>query len=174
LIDLSLCKGMSTSVVAARAIARRYQSTVVLRDEPATEIIMSNGGIITTGDLRRLLEPRLGMLVNMRLRPSLEGAPNTIAWEALNEDAEVVSGRVVLHAHLTETEIAVWADLVIDEGGSMVRFGTVRPRQLLEDRLRRIADMARRLVTRVRVQPQVPAHSIVEGLVGIVELAEGK
>jgi len=156
-------------------VTRRYRAAVILRDEPTTDLIFSDGGIITTGDLRRLLEPRLGLLVNMRLRPSLEGAPTTVTWEALDQEGEVVSGSVVLHAGLYETRIAVWAELLVDDGSDrQTRVATTRPRQLLDDRLRRIADWTRRLIQRVRVQPQTPAHAIVADLVRIVELAEGE
>ncbi|GAG20056.1 unnamed protein product, partial [marine sediment metagenome] len=110
MIHLSLRKGMTPT--AAHTIARRFRAAVVHR-APATEIIFSDGGIITTGDLRRLLEPRIGRILTMRLRPAPSGEPNVVLWEALNERAEVVTGRVVLHVTLDEMQITVWADLLV-------------------------------------------------------------
>ncbi len=50
----------------------------------------------------------------MRFRRSLVNDPNAVAWEALDERAKLVTGRVVLHAGVSETEIMSWAEVVID------------------------------------------------------------
>jgi len=158
--------------ISAHQIVRRFQAAVVLREPPTTEIVFSDGGVLTTSDLRRLLEPQLGPLVKMRLRPSLVGLPNTVAWEALSEDAEFVTGRVVLHAKVDQTRIVVWAEVLVDQRGALIRIAMVEPRQLLADRLQEVAARAQRLVQQVRVQPQVPAQAFVDDLEALLEIAE--
>ena len=158
--------------ISAHQIVRRFQAAVVLREPPTTEIVFSDGGVLTTSDLRRLLEPQLGPLVKMRLRPSLVGLPNTVAWEALSEDAEFVTGRVVLHAKVDQSRIVVWAEVLVDQRGALIRIAMVEPRQLLADRLQEVAARAQRLVQQVRVQPQVPAQAFVDDLEALLEIAE--
>jgi hypothetical protein len=60
------------------------------------------------------LEPHLGLLVKLRFRPSLTGTPNTVAGEALDEDANIRSGRVVLHAAVSESAVTSCAEVVVD------------------------------------------------------------
>ena len=156
----------------AHQIVRRFQAAVVLREPPTTEIVFSDGGVISAADIKRLLEPHIGPLVKMRLRPSLVGLPNTVAWEALSEDAEFVTGRVVLHAKVDQTRIVVWAEVLVDQRGALIRIAMVEPRQLLADRLQEVAARAQRLVQQVRVQPQVPAQAFVDDLEALLEIAE--
>lgn len=47
------------------------------------------------------------------------------------------------------------------------------PRQLLDDRIERVIAQLRRLMMRVRVQPEIPAHAVAPELTEIVELLEG-
>lgn len=37
-----------------------------------------------------------------------------MAWEALNENAEVVTGKLVLHAAVAESEVVSWAEVTVD------------------------------------------------------------
>jgi hypothetical protein len=163
---------MDMTTAVARNVARRYQAAVVIRDvpEPATEIIFSDGGIVTTADLRRLLEPHFGPLAKVQLQPSR--APATVTWSGIDQRGAIVSGRVVLHARLYEHRIEVWADLLVDNNGSLLRLATVEPRKLLESRLKQIGELGRRLIQQVRCQPQRPAHAIVGDLVALVDIAE--
>jgi hypothetical protein len=161
----------------ARRVASRFRASFLElpdRQRPAAQVILSDGGIITGADIKRLLEPQLGRIVNVRLRPSLQGEPTTVAWEGLNERAELVSGLVVLHATVDTHEIVVWADLFVDERPEQPVRTARAPAQLLDDRLRRVANLARRLITTVRVRPDLPALEIVSDLVKIVEMAEGE
>lgn len=71
--------------------------------------------IIFAPDLAEVLEDRLGVLINVRFRPALRGSPNTVSWEALTERAEVVSGKLVVHAALHgDTKLVSWIDLILD------------------------------------------------------------
>ena len=157
----------------ALRVAARYRTAAVVLREPTTEVIFSDGGVLTANDLRRLLEPQLGALPKMRLRPALTGKPTTIAWEALSENAEFISGRVVLHAKVDDTRIVVWAEVLVDQRAVGIRIATALPKQFLEGRLRQIATKGRRLLDEVRVRPDVQAHEIVAELVASVEIAEG-
>jgi hypothetical protein len=73
----------------------------------------TDSGRISAVALAKKLEPQLGLLVKLRFRPSLTATPNTVAWEALNERAEVVTGKLVLHAALAESEVASWAEVMV-------------------------------------------------------------
>ena len=168
IIPLYAHKGMTN---AAHRVARRYQAAV-LRDKPIPEIVFSDEGVISAADIKRFLEPHIGTLFQVRLRPSLVGLPNTIAWEPLSENAEFITGRVVLHAKVDETRISVWAEVLVDQRGALIRIASALPRQLLQDRLREVADKARRLVQEVRVRPGLPAQAIVDDLQELLEIAE--
>lgn len=52
------------------------------------------------------------------------------------------------------------------------RRGSDAPKQLVEERLRRIVDLGRRLLMEVRVRPDVPAHAIAQDLQRLIELAD--
>ncbi len=103
-------------VSGTRRIVRRH-AAVVFRDIPSarTRVEYSDSEMITAVELMTMLEPTLGFVTNLRFRPSLTGLPNTVSWEALDEHAEVVSGRLILHTAVAENEVASWADVVVDE-----------------------------------------------------------
>lgn len=162
------------NLLARRVLARHRRAAIVLRDVPATvDVIYSEGGIVSGADTARLLEDRLGALLKVRFRPSLSGAPNTVAWEALDERGDVASGQLVLHAGVRDDQVVVGAEIVIGgEHGARVAGGTPEE-QILRQRLDRIAVLARRMVENARVQPQAPVSGIVAELVRIVDEAEG-
>jgi len=111
---------ISIDPVAVR-VARHHMrgSAVVLRDvqlrEPRVEY--SDSGRISAVALMKMLGPEVGALVRLRFRPSLTGAPNTVAWEGLNERANIVSGKLLLRAAVSESEVASWAEITIDHHG---------------------------------------------------------
>jgi hypothetical protein len=88
----------------ALRVARRHQAAVVLRDVPTTETRLehSNAGTISAVELMKILEPTAWFLVKLRFRPSLSGLPNTISWEARDDNANIVTGTLVLHAAVGE------------------------------------------------------------------------
>jgi hypothetical protein len=95
---------------------RPDQAAVLLRDvPPKLRVEFSNAGTISAVRLARILEPHLGLLVKLRFRASLTGEPNTLDWEALTENANVIAGRLILHAGMVETEVTSWAEVVVDE-----------------------------------------------------------
>jgi hypothetical protein len=105
---------MTPTPIALR-VARRHQAAIVLRDAPAatTRVEYSSSGRISAVELMRMLEPELGVLVGLRFRRSLEVDPNGIEWEGLDEEGNLVSGRLTLHASLSETEVVTWGEVII-------------------------------------------------------------
>ena len=104
----------------AHRIVRRHQArqgAVIFRDFPAarTRIEYSDSGRISAVELMKMLEPTTGRLVKLRFRPSLTGLPTTVSWEALDTDANVVTGKLVLHAAVSESEVVSWADVTVGE-----------------------------------------------------------
>jgi hypothetical protein len=108
---------MITPDPLAVRVARRHQADVIFRDVPAskTHIEYADSGRISDMALMKLLEPQVGKLVKLRFRRSMEIDPNGVEWEALTEDAKLVSGRLVLHAAVAEDEVVSWAEVVVDE-----------------------------------------------------------
>jgi hypothetical protein len=106
-----------TPTPIARRIASRHHAAVIRRDVrvPKTRVEYSDSGRISAARLARILEPHLGLLVKLRFRASLTGEPNTLDWEALTEKANVIAGRLILHACVVETEVTSWAEVVVDE-----------------------------------------------------------
>jgi hypothetical protein len=100
-------------------VARRHvrEAAVALRDvQPERfRVEYSNSGRISAVALARMLEPQLGILVKLRFRPAITGTPNTIAWEALDENANVISGKLVLHTGVADDEVISWAEVFVDE-----------------------------------------------------------
>jgi hypothetical protein len=155
----------------ARSVAR-FQAGLARSREPdrTGDAIFADGGVLLPQDFKRLLEPRLGPLFNIRLRPSLEGGSNTVEWQALDRRGNTVGGTLVLRAVALDDSVTFWSEFRI-KGAESRRVAMV-PRQLLVDRLRRVAGMSRRLLGRVRVRPDLPAQTMVAELARIVELAE--
>lgn len=104
----------STSPLAHRH-ARRH-AAVVFRDFPATKarVEYTDAGRISAVELARMLEPTCGFVTGLRFRPAITGLPNTISWEALDENAEVVTGKLVLHAGVSDIEVVTWAEVIVD------------------------------------------------------------
>jgi hypothetical protein len=102
---------MDPTPIACR-VASRHRAAVI----PArARLEYSSGGRISAIELTRMLEPDLGMLTELRFRRSLRIQPNAVEWEALDENASVVTGRLVLHAAVSESQIVSWAEVVVDE-----------------------------------------------------------
>jgi hypothetical protein len=62
-----------------------------------------------------MLEPQFGYMVRLRFRPAPSGPTTSIAWDAVTENGDVVTGTLVLHAAATEAEVLSWAVLTVDQ-----------------------------------------------------------
>jgi hypothetical protein len=109
---------MNTSDPIAHRVAQRHfrEADVVFGDvEPKRfRVEYSNSGRVSDVALMRLLEPQIGKLMKLRFRPSLEIDPNGVEWEGLDGNANIVSGKIVLHAAISETEIVSWGEVIVD------------------------------------------------------------
>jgi hypothetical protein len=110
---------MNAADPIAPRVARRHrarEATTIFRDIPGPKYRVDyiDSGRITAVELMKMLEPTTGLLVKLKFRPSLTGTPNTVAWEALDENANVVTGKLVLHAAVSESEVVSWAEVVVD------------------------------------------------------------
>ncbi|MGA3122609.1 MAG: hypothetical protein ABSF69_17730 [Polyangiaceae bacterium] len=164
---------MSLDPLAVR-VARRH-AAVVFRDVPTEDIRIeySDSGRISAVALSRMLERELGPLVTMRFRRSLVGTPNTVAWEALNERAELVSGKLELHAGVRDDEVVSWAEVFIDPQGRQLPDGD---RAILGGadptvRLRHVERLTRALINNIQKNPQISVVDLVAGLVQIAQEA---
>jgi hypothetical protein len=100
--------------VARRLVAR--EGAVIFRGAPAQRLRIeyTDSGTISAMEVAKMLRPRLGILLKLRFRSSLVVDPNGAEWEAVDENANVVSGRLILHAATSETEVGTWAELTVD------------------------------------------------------------
>jgi hypothetical protein len=83
-----------------RAVSQAEPEIVFTTRSESVSVIYSDGGVISSSDLRRLLRDRIGHII--RLDFSLGGtqAPNVVLWTALLHDGEIVDGRLILHAQV--------------------------------------------------------------------------
>jgi hypothetical protein len=155
---------MSVDLLAVR-VARRH-AAVVFRDVPTETILIeySNSGRISAVELTRMIERELGPLVTMRFRRSLVGTPNTVAWEALNERAELVTGKLELHAGVRDDEVSSWAEVFIDPQAVL---GGANPTV----RLRHVERLTRALINTIEKNPKISLVDLVAGLVQIAHEA---
>lgn len=111
------------------------------------EVSYSDRGVITAQEVQRMIEPHIGHVYSLRFRKAPTAMPNSIAFEALvepNDDSEVVTGALVLHAGFSEQRVVSWAEVQIDKpvGPSARTASTYR-----RDRTARTADRQARCAT---------------------------
>jgi hypothetical protein len=107
---------VNTEPISVR-IVRRHHAAVLLRSVPTTKtrVEYTDGGVISAAELASMLEPQIGFVVRLRFHPASDGPPPTIALEAVTENGEVATGKLVLHAAIAEDEIVTWAELTLDQ-----------------------------------------------------------
>jgi hypothetical protein len=154
-------------------VASRYQ-TAASGAEPTAETFVAEGVSLTVADIAKLLEPHVGRLHRIGIRPAPHEAPTGFLWDAFDAQGNKVTGRIDVRIRYEPSRITVRPDLLVDgDEDTTTRYAAALPKQLLEDRLRQIATKARRLIDMARVRPDVPAHEIAAELVEIVEMADG-
>src|SRR5580658_2946069 len=132
-----------------RAVSQAEPEIVFTTRSESVSVIYSDGGVISSSDLRRLLRDRIGHII--RLDFSLGGtqAPNVVLWTALLHDGEIVDGRLILHAQVRPDRVTSWAEIMIDPTDAQLKTATAGPRARLED----IAARVREIIQHVREQP---------------------
>lgn len=95
----------------------------------------------------------------------------TATWEATTEAGDHLEGTVTPKVEIIDDEVHVSPKIVVVSPPS--RTATETPKQLLDERLQDVAQRLRRLVTRMRTQPDLPAHEFAAELTEIADTAEG-
>ncbi|MBP9111501.1 MAG: hypothetical protein KBF88_01775 [Polyangiaceae bacterium] len=104
------------SDLAQRVVRRHLDEDQEARSWINADIVHVGETVFSARDLAWLLEDRADPLINISFRRSLTGLPNTVAWEALNDRAELVAGKLILHMALRgETQIIPWVEVTLDE-----------------------------------------------------------
>jgi hypothetical protein len=99
------------------ALRHAREADVVLRDVPRaipTRVEYTAGGTISALWLRTTLEPTLGLLWTLQFRPSSEGSPATVVWEAATRDGARVTGTLILRPAVTPKAVEMWAEVTVD------------------------------------------------------------
>lgn len=169
--------GVEITVMPTQAerVARRASKSagglLVTRPVRGIEVTYSDGGIVTSRDCARLIEPHVGQVMNLTFRKSLTGLPNTVAWEALHSDGIIITGALVLHAAVRGNQVVSWAEVQVDK--PVGRFATRKAAAPGRDtQLESIARMGRDLIRQLRENPKMPTWQVVGEIVAMVDEAE--
>lgn len=136
------------------------------------EITSSDGGIVTAQDVGRMIEPHVGPVFQLTFRKALNGLPNTVAWEAVDQDGDLLWGSLVLRAKVSDSQVVSWAELQIDKP---VGFDFRKHASSGRDtQLENIARMARQLIRKLHDRPRVATPDLLTALVAIVDEAEAE
>lgn len=160
------------NLLSARVLARHRHGAIVLRDVPATvDVIYSDGGIVSSQDVVRLLGDRVALRGLKFLKRG--SRMNVVRWIAATTSGATMMGQLVLHAGVRDDQVVVRAEIVIGDEHRARTAGGTPEEQILRQRLERLADLARKMVENARVKPQMPVSGIVAELVRMVDDAEG-
>lgn len=131
-------------------------------------VLDSDGGVITSEDLKRLLKARLGPLRDPRFLSPRDGR-NAVRWFGITDDGRMVGGRLVLHAGTRRYHVVSWAEVEIEPTPKQATAVTAAgPRA----RLREVANRAREIIRNVRERPTYSPVELLAALVGIVDIVE--
>ncbi len=151
-----------------RGVSEDEPEVVFTTRSESLSVIYSDGGVITSEDLKRLLRDRLGPLRDLRLLSPREGA-NVVRWFGVTDDGKMIGGRLVLHAGMRGGRVTSWATLEIEPTPKHSKMVVATgPRT----KLREIANRAREIIRNVRERPTYGPAELVGALVGLVDDAE--
>jgi hypothetical protein len=98
--------GASMTAAAVR-VAQRHLS----RSEP-TIVILPDGGEVSVHDVQRILARKIRLKdVTMRPSPTLA---NAASWAGLDDQSELVTGRLVVRTSVGDTRLVAWAEIIVD------------------------------------------------------------
>ncbi len=100
-----------TNPRATRAVRRPQAAALPCPDAPTTRV---NVGTIFGIEPKLSVEPLTGYLRQFRFLPTKAEPTTTIAWQGVNEAGGLVSGKLVLHTAVAESEVAVWGEVAVD------------------------------------------------------------
>ena len=97
---------MSANPIAAR-VARRHQAAVQRRQQTLPGFTRR----ISDDDMSRLIGRRL---LTVRFRPAMGDGFGVVAWEGIDAEGELVSGKVFLRVVVRDDEVVSWAEVTVD------------------------------------------------------------
>jgi hypothetical protein len=100
-----------TARAANRSAAASFFTT---GGPPTLDLRNADSSTLSATELRSLLEPTYGAITKLRFSPVV-GSANTATWEALATSGAHVSGRVVLHAAVTDECVTSWAEVIVED-----------------------------------------------------------
>lgn len=124
----------------------------------------ADGGSNTRDGVRRLLEVHIGRITNIVFRRSLAGQPTIAAFDAVRDDARVVTGTLVLHTSESDGRIVFRAEINLDANS--------RSAGTQDTRLQAVARRGRDLIRRLHDEPNTAAPELVATIVALVEEVE--
>jgi hypothetical protein len=110
----------------ALRVAHRHAGAVVFGDVPVVRVglrhlarvnqpvvvILADGGEVSVHDVQRLLEPKV-RLRNVTMHPS-PTLPHAASWAGLDDQGELVTGRLVVRTSVGDTRMVAWAEVIVD------------------------------------------------------------
>lgn len=102
------------SPIAHRILTRHLDQTEPLHaHEERISVIPTDAGVVTASECMRLLAPKHGPLSGFKFHGGTDSPPNTVAFAAITEEGELLSGRVEIHARSTERVVFMRAEIVV-------------------------------------------------------------
>jgi len=100
------------NAIAVR-VARRFGRHAGAVAARRFRVEFGNAARLTADELRRALEPDVGLLTQLTFGRSPTD-PATVTWEAVTEEGQVISGTFLVHTTVAEDQLSVWAEAVAD------------------------------------------------------------
>lgn len=153
-------------------VLHRHLRGAVFKNLNTTQLIFTDGGIVTCTDVERLLRQQgidVGKIVIYRAD---EDPPNLFGWEGVDSSGSVMVGTLTLHLAYDSKRVVVSAEVTENSR----RLAQVERRSTasalpVKQRLMLISSVARRAIADLRERPD-ELDVVVTHLVDIVELAE--
>jgi hypothetical protein len=142
-------------------VAARHERARAGSDRDVQVLTLPDGGSITTDDVIRFVEARVGWLAGVRFDLSTS-SQTRVSWSGYDRSGGIVRGHVELHADLSARGIVVWANVVLDHEQKDAR----------EVRLEEIAAQGRDLIRRLREEGTTPLPVIITEIADLVDAAE--
>jgi hypothetical protein len=164
----------SSSSISRRVASRFLRSEVVLREEPHTRVVFSDGGLVTSNEIAALLQPQYGSLQSIEFIGAPPKLRESVTWLAADAAGREFYGSLLLRCSLSPDRFNLWVE--VEPAGYCSVPPQERlagaPRQLLDDRLQLVAARLRRLLQETRVRPDVPAHTFAADLAEVLTIVE--
>jgi hypothetical protein len=99
----------------AKRVAHRFAAAFFTTGGPPTvDLTNADSSALSATELRRLLEPTYGAIARLGFLP-VAGSANTATFEALAASGNIITGRVVIHAVVTDERVTSWAEVIVED-----------------------------------------------------------